>query len=192
MHLESPTRERRNAFTLIELMLVCLLVAIMSAMIIPAMHGSYQDALLRAASRKLVDAFGLACSQAVSHNQTDRVRLDLNGGRYVVEKRVEQDGAETFVPLEKVPGGQGKLDSRIAIKIQNPGAAASEGSDQAVPAETVTRDQQGSKPEDAISFYPDGTADGREVILRDRDGFGLALRINPITARVNIVELPRQ
>lgn len=192
MRLATSIREQRSAFTLIELMLVCLLVAILSAMIIPAMHGSYQDALLRATSRKLVDAFGLACSQAVSHNQTDRVRLEFKSGRFVVEKRVEQNGAETFVPLQEVPGGQGELDSRIAIKIQSPGAAASEGSDQAVSMDTVGSDLQASQPEDAISFYPDGTADGREVILRDRDGFGLALRINPITARVNIIELPRQ
>ena len=33
-------------------------------------------------------------------------------------------------------------------------------------------------------FYPDGTADAREIQLEDRDGFRLVLRINPTTARV--------
>ncbi|MDB6077847.1 MAG: hypothetical protein JWO82_1594, partial [Akkermansiaceae bacterium] len=37
--------------------------------------------------------------------------------------------------------------------------------------------------------YPDGTADAWEIHLRDRAGFQLALRINPITASVHIVEL---
>ena len=37
----------RSAFTLIELMLVCLLIAILTAIIIPEMKGTYQDALLR-------------------------------------------------------------------------------------------------------------------------------------------------
>ena len=37
-----------------------------------------------------------------------------------------------------------------------------------------------------------GTADAAEIILRDRDGFRLYLRINPITARVELVDLERQ
>jgi hypothetical protein len=43
-----------------------------------------------------------------------------------------------------------------------------------------------------ILFNPDGTADAREIRLRDRDGFRLGLRINPVTARIHIVELPRE
>ena len=43
-----------------------------------------------------------------------------------------------------------------------------------------------------IFFYPDGTADASEIVLRDRDGFRLALRINPVTARVRIIELARE
>jgi len=40
-----------------------------------------------------------------------------------------------------------------------------------------------------VNFYPDGTADSVEVVLRDEAGFGLRLRIDPITARVEILEL---
>ena len=43
-----------------------------------------------------------------------------------------------------------------------------------------------------IAFYPDGTADAARLMLRDREGFRLALRINPITARVHIVEMERE
>ena len=46
--------------------------------------------------------------------------------------------------------------------------------------------------DDSIAFYPDGTADAEEIILRDREGFRLVLRINPITARIRIVELARE
>jgi predicted secreted protein len=41
---------------------------------------------------------------------------------------------------------------------------------------------------DAISFYPDGTADAAEIQLRDRDGFQLLLQLNPVTGRVHITE----
>ena len=42
------------------------------------------------------------------------------------------------------------------------------------------------------AFYPDGTAEASEIVLRDREGFGLALRINPTTARVKILEVERK
>ena len=44
-------------------------------------------------------------------------------------------------------------------------------------------------PEEAVTFYPDGTADARQIELADRDGFRLALRINPITSRVQITAM---
>jgi hypothetical protein len=43
-----------------------------------------------------------------------------------------------------------------------------------------------------IGFYPDGTADPAEIQLRDRQGFGLLLKISPVTARVRVLELPRE
>jgi type II secretion system protein H len=188
----SANTKRRNAFTLIELMLVCLLVAILTAMIIPEMRGSYQDALLRAASRKLVAAFDLAYSRTVSLDQVNRVRLDPETRRYVVEKRVQDGEQASFVALKDVSGGEGELDSRISVQVRNPSDDLTNEAPEAASAQPLASDLAGPESDDAIAFYPDGTADGREVILRDRDGFGLALRVNPITARVNIVELERQ
>jgi hypothetical protein len=46
--------------------------------------------------------------------------------------------------------------------------------------------------EKAILFYPDGTAENREIVLEDKSGFRLALRLNPVTARVHIVEKERR
>ena len=41
---------------------------------------------------------------------------------------------------------------------------------------------------DVIVFYPDGTADRREIVLRDSESAELVLRINPVTGRVRIAE----
>jgi hypothetical protein len=65
-------------------------------------------------------------------------------------------------------GSEGTIDSHIVLRVHGEGLS------------------------DAISFYADGTADQREVELRDPEGFGLALRINPITSRVQYIELERQ
>jgi Tfp pilus assembly protein FimT len=187
-------RKQLKAFTLIELLVVCMLLVILAAVILPEMRGSYQGSLLRATGRKLMDCFDLAYSQAVSQDQVDRVRLDIRNGKYAVEKRVETQtqGQEDFEPIKDVPDAQGDLDSRISYEVRDASEDSTNAAAESPPAETMSRDTSNSEPDDVISFFPDGTADNREVIVRDQEGFGLALRLNPITARVKIIELPRQ
>jgi type II secretion system protein H len=191
MRLKYSKADGQKAFTLIELTVVILLVAIMSAAIIPAMRGTYQDALLRSTSRELVNSFGIAYSRAVSLNQLHRVRFDTRTGRYLVERRDPTGRADEFVPVKDIPGCEGTLDARISLQLhkQSDGPADASGS----PADlTAGGDQAMTEQDRTVSFYPDGTADKAELELRDRDGFRLALQINPTTARVHIVELKRQ
>ena len=187
-------QKRQYAFTLIELMVVCMLLVILTAVILPEMRGSYQDSLLRATGRRLMDTFDLAYSHAVSRDEVDRVRLDIRNARFMVEQRIEKQGQESFEVLKDIPGAEGDLDNRISFEVKNTSEDSTNQTTPTVSNEAAARDQSNPDPDadNAISFYPDGTADDREVVLRDQEGFGLALRINPITARVKIVELPRK
>ncbi|MBC8095375.1 MAG: prepilin-type N-terminal cleavage/methylation domain-containing protein [Akkermansiaceae bacterium] len=173
---------RCAAFTLVELMVVVALIGIMTAMILPEMRGTYEDALLRSASRELLDAFSVAHSRAVSFNQPHRVSLNRVTGEYRVEKRVRDRGRVDFAPVRDVAGGQGKLDARITVEFRVPGQ---DFSDQSTPPSVQRELAVG----DEITFFTDGTADAKEVLLRDRQGFRLLLRVNPTTARVRVVEL---
>ncbi len=172
-------------------MVVMVLIGIVTAVIIPEMRGTYEDALLRSTSRELVNAFNLAYSRAVTLNQIHRVRLMEVSGRYVTEARTSgSHGADEFLALPDSPGTQGELDTRISVAIHRPDSSSEPGGE-ANPS--AAGDALPAPPgKGAITFYPDGTADGAEVELRDRQGFRLALRINSVTARVHIVELPRQ
>ena len=181
-----------SAFTLIELMVVIILIGIMTALILPEMKGTYEDALLRSTSRELVSVCGLASSHAVSVNQVHRLRFDPKTGHYSIQRRAEDRGPEGgLVSAREVPGGEGELDTRIAIEIHRVGdepTEAAEPESAPVPGSSA----QSGRRDDGITFYPDGTADASEIVLRDRDGFRLALRINPVTARVRIIELARE
>jgi len=184
MRPELSSRRVRAGFTLVELMVVIAIIGIMTAMMIPEMKGTFQDALLRSTSRELINVFDLAYGRAVSLNQLRRVRLDEKTGRYLVEKRVTENGQESFVPADDV-GSKGELDSRIAVEFHPP-----EEISPAANSETpVSENDAGGV---AIAFYPDGTADGGDFTLRDREGFRLMLRINPVTARVHVVEMERE
>jgi prepilin-type N-terminal cleavage/methylation domain-containing protein len=180
--------DERSAFTIIELMIVVVLIGILSAMIIPEMKGGYQDALLRSTGRSLVNAFSIASSRAVSLNQMHRVRIDTRTGQYVIEKRTRETvQGDEFAPLKDFSEAQGTLDQRISIQVRRSEdalAASPDGS----PAPLAESAPSG----ETIAFNSDGTADAAEVLLRDRQGFRLALRINPITSRVKVLELERE
>jgi type II secretion system protein H len=184
------SRHRHAAFTLVELMVVIAIIGIMTAMMIPEMKGTFQDALLRSTSRELINVFDLAYSRAISLNQTRRVRLDEKTGRYLVEKQIVENGQENFVPADDVPGNKGELDSRIAVEFHPPAEISADANSEM--ANSAAPVSENVSDEVTISFYPDGTADGGDFLLRDREGFRLRLQINPVTARVHVVEMERE
>lgn len=187
----------KAAFTLIEMMVVVLLIGILSALVIPEMKGSFQDALLRSTGRELVNAFTLASSRSVSFNQRNRVHLDRSNGKYFIERRAWIDGEQRFVPLKDVPGAQGKLDSRIAIEVHTPdsdmGDQALGGSNPNSEEDSGAGEQESEGASESVfTFYPDGTADAAEILLTDQQGFRLALQIDSITAHVRLMRLDRK
>lgn len=186
-----PHARTLTAFTLLELMVVTVVIGIATALILPQMRGTFEDMLLRSTGRTLVSAFALASSQAITINRPHRVLLDSAQGRYWIERAAHNREEGTgFVRVDGIPRAKGELDKRIRIQVgrthEDPAEAPAEelfGRAEANPRLTTAQ---------AITFYADGTAEPKEVLLRDRDGFGLALRINPTTARVRIVTVARQ
>ena len=163
-------RHRVKGFTLIELMVVIVLMVILTAMIVPEMRGTFEDAVLRSTGRKLVSAMNLAHSRAVTLQQMHRVVLDAKAERFVIERMAREGEGSGHVAVSDIPGGTGQLDKRITIEIHKDAEA---------------------NP-DMVSFYPNGTAEAAEIILRDREGFALAIKVNGITARVSAHELGRE
>jgi type II secretion system protein H len=174
-----------SGFTLVELMVVVVIIGIITAVIIPEMKGSFEEALLRSTSRKLVDAFSLANSRAVAMNRPQQVRLDWKNGHYFVESSGRDRGKE-FSSRRGPEDLQGTVDNRISIEVRRPEEVAD--ADETKSSTELASPKQG----ETIQFYPDGTADEAQFILRDRAGFRLGLQINPVTARVHVMELARE
>jgi prepilin-type N-terminal cleavage/methylation domain-containing protein len=185
---------RARAFTLVEMIVVVVVMAILTALVIPEMRGSLEDALLRASAREVVDACGIAQSRAVSLNQVHRIRFDPVTGHFQLERRVRgARGGGGFVRVRDVPDGHGQIDDRISVQSRPPGLEAggeAEGAD--APRPRGMQEGRESAPPMALVFHPDGTAEGDDIVLRDRSGFGLAVQVNPVTGRMRVTEVPRR
>jgi len=147
--------------------------------------------LLRSSGRQLLNVFEIAYSQSVSLNQIHIVRFDQSTGRYQIERRMRSRGNQPeYAPLKDVPGSAGKLDERIRVQLH---PLAENASDSPEPDQApLISGAPESRPSGSVAFYPDGTADGVEVLLRDREGFGLRLQIDAVTSRIQLDEVPRE
>ena len=166
---------RKRGFTLVELLVVIVLIGIVTAVILPEMRGTQGDAQLRAATRKILNVCALASSRAVTLNQDQVVRIQ--GEEYFLESaRKKKDGKS------KEPE-RGKFSSKITVSIlQIPQEDSKENE-----AQEPTSDSDNS-----LKFFSDGTAEAKIIELKDRDGFGLKLRMNPTIARFRVSEISRE
>jgi type II secretion system protein H len=167
-------RPKQNAFTLVELMVVITVIAIVTSVIVLEMGGGYEDAALRSNARKLIDVCDATSNRAIAAHQAQTLKIDAASGKFQVQPKSKDVEGEEGQIIE------GELDKRISLMIREPDRdEASEQSDEPVKRDTIV-------------FYPDGTADAREFLLRDRAGVELLLRMNPTTSRVRVIEMAAQ
>jgi type II secretion system protein H len=172
----------QRGFTLVELMIVVVIVGITSAVMFAEMRGTFEDTLLRATARKLIDACDAASNRAISTHRTHLLKIDTTGGRFTVQPRGATEPDETGIDLA---GAAGELDTRIKLAIREPEAELEEEA-------PVVEERESKARSEVISFFADGTCDAREFLLRDREGVEMALRLNPITSHVRIMEVARK
>ena len=132
-----------------------------------------------------ISAFNSASSRAVALNERQRIRFDPSASRFFVEKP-DPRGA-SFLPESEEP-----LDPRISVQLYEAELERAE-DPAAESAEDLAEEESMQAPgqRETIVFYPDGTADAKEIVLTDKEGFHLTMRINPITARVDLQEKER-
>lgn len=175
---------RPGGFTLVELMVVVVLIAVLSGVMVAEMRGTFEDALLRSTARELMSVCALASSRSITSLQPHTVVIEPREGRYAIERMVrDEEFGATARTVRDVHGGEGQLDERIMVTVRDPAKPMEEEEETRAESKGGEHTRPGT-----ITFYADGTADAREISLTDRQGFELKLQINPITSRVRVVD----
>ena len=155
-----------SAFTLIEIMVVVIILGILAATIIPQFMGTTQDAKVSAAKSQVAE---LESALERFYIHMDRYPTADEGLKILVDPPANDDGKKWRGPyikqLRNDPWG-------------NPYQYSFPGTHHPSSFDIWSRGADG--------------ADGGDITLRDRAGFRLLLQINPVTARVHVVELERE
>ena len=189
----TPLMNRSQAFTLIELMVVIVIIGVMGALIIPEMSGTFGDSKIRSSARKIIQAAGLAQSRAVSINHEHRLQFDTENHKFSISRRmVDPNLGETFVPVSEISGSQGTWSDSVELTLQDSAVDPEE-----IPLPTwessdplfLQSQSTSSEPESYIRFKADGSTSRKELVLKHSDGHGLVISILPATGRMSIQPL---
>lgn len=189
---------KRGGFTLIEVMVVVIIVAIASAVAIPSFVKSFRGAKLKVGARTVNMASRLARSTAVLQNQhmallffPDASEIEMvhvkvpsrrgqqsqflnNRDQRRVEGMLGSDGEET-------ESTKGEEAASIAVELAR---KLPDG----IRISNVETTENSAKFEDAawVNFYPNGMSDAFKVTLIDEDNKEAEVSVDPISGRVSI------
>lgn len=163
-------RRPRAAFTLIELLIVMMIIAIAFFALRPAFAGVIRGAQERTMLRGLVGLFTSARTEAIATGSLVRIVVEPETGSLFAEVQTDPDEDRSlFDPLPLLGRRSVVLPEHISI-----GTFKVAGSDMA------------GLEHIHVYFYPDGRTDGVALRLVGRRGADTRLEISPTTGRVQI------
>ena len=156
---------RRQAFTLIELAVVALILAIAASLAVPRLGGGgLLGRRLRSAATRLAVFMDRARDRAVSFHRTHYVVLRLRTGQYDLLGAAEPDGPLETVASGRLPEGVRFETARLAGQIGVLG------------------------DEVRLAFAPEGWMDDATIVLADEKGDAFTVAVSNAEGRVEVSE----
>jgi prepilin-type N-terminal cleavage/methylation domain-containing protein len=174
----------RRAFTLIELMVVILMIAVMAGVIVPAYSRYYAKSQFEGTARQVQDIFAFAREQAIVRDTTVTVSYDPQNHAFLAQVAPSQPQTDLPVALAGTVNPDGssarsgetqksyRMDPDVNIGAfsvsGNPnsaGGAASGGGNQ-------------------LHFLSDGTVEGATLTITSSTGNGAQFQLWPATGRL--------
>lgn len=99
--------------SLLELLIVLMIIAMVSAIVIPVLSGGPSNAELRSAARQLASGLRLARSEAVSQRRETFLVLDLAGRRFKVDRAAKEHALPRDVELKLFTAQRDLVDANV-------------------------------------------------------------------------------
>jgi prepilin-type N-terminal cleavage/methylation domain-containing protein len=176
-----------RGFTFLEIMLVIVIVAILSAVVVPNMAKSIKGNRLRSASRTVISSGKYARSLAVMRQKEMVLTFDLDANRVVTHGFSSGSEAESlgdeFVDGDSLPAPEVFIEGEEAPPAIQFATSELERDLDKVSVELV-RLGDGSEitaGECHVLYYPNGRCDTYEVLLRDKSGLAMHIQVDPLS-----------
>ena len=149
---------RIKAFTLVELLLVCMIGGIFLGMVIPQVRGSLARLEIRDSSRDLASLIKYAQAKSIVDEVPHRLNLALSEGRYWLT--YQKDPLSEGVQYERLKTSIGRIH-RFPRDMK---------------FDSLTFNNPNLPQQDYISFYPDGGVDEATIaISNEEDKFTITI-----------------
>ncbi len=189
-----PSRStRRTGFTLIEVILVVVVIAIITGISLPFFSGAFKGMQLRTGTRSVARMTRYARSMAIMREEPYTVVLDHQKMEIYVGAETQQQSAETET--------DGKIDQDVLKRlgyVEGEGTTTAESLGISKEAFWILNDLQvRSFEKDALEderdyddvylmrFYPNGQCEWFELVLEDSRGHGVKMEIDPISGKLH-------
>ena len=182
--------KRNPGFTLIEMVVVIIIVAVMAGVLVPAYGRFYSRAKFDATVRDVQDVFAYAREQALAKDAPVTLMFDPGSETFAVNVTAPPPPTDQPLAFPDVKTDSAsvpethvtQLGSSMAINGfsatdtgQNSGGSAGMGSNRAGRGSTI------------VHFRPDGTSDGAELtLLGAENGYMAHMTLNPGNARLTL------
>lgn len=160
-------------FTLLELLVVLVIIATLSAFVGPRLLGSMGGTQLRVASKKVATSLRYARTQAVSEGVVYVAVLDVESGRITIKSRRPATGWE-----EKASGGDGNAGEKKKTAYDLPEGIKLE--------KIVSGDTEVDSGAPEVLFFPTGGSSGARIVLASERGQRRAVVVDFITGTVHV------
>lgn len=183
-------RHRDAGFTLLEVILVLVLMAVVAGISIPYFAGALKGMKLTTAAREIERATRFSRSMAILREETLTMGIDASISPMTLfvgapkEQTTETDGEINLDVLERLGYTSGNDSDEVTTQFVKE-------LNRLLPDRLTIGDfEQDSTEENTyenvylINFYPNGQCDWFRLVLQDRSGSAVEIEIDPISGRV--------
>ena len=169
-----PGRTAKQGFTLLELLIVCLLISISLGLSLPSLRQSLITDQLAAGSRKVISLIQSGRSMAVRENEPYIIRQDpVNRTVWYEQAEIDEDGEET---TEATPPLRSSITLPEGIRIQR--------------IQQANAGDKHNPEKEGLWISRQGYMDKTTIQLVDGDNNSINLLISPFLQRIKILDQP--